>query len=103
MSTQKWLPAEGRERDCANQVSGVILSTVRFNASTLRDGRSATAEDVVLVPGTIAGPGMKEGPFLLLSQTVQQHLPEFEIAGVFQDDYIQVCPSQVDWCALTYL
>ena len=53
---------------------------IRFNGAKLRDGRPTNADDVQLVPGTRVGPGFpKASPFLLTSQRIQEHIPEYEL------------------------
>jgi len=70
---------------------------VRFNGSKLRDGTASTADDIVLWAGTCEGEGMRKGPFVLVAENVQEHMPEFEIVGLFHDSYVQGGCSFITW------
>ena len=63
---------------------------VRFNASKLRDARACSSDDVVLNAGLPKMPGVKRAsPFMLFADSLQDHIPEFEIVGAWNEAYIK--------------
>ena len=76
------------------------LLAVRFNGSKLRDGRVATAADVVLHAGipTKHIQGIKrDSPFLLWSDRLEELVYEHELVGIAYSEFVKSNCSFISW------